>query len=610
MRAREKIESVVVRFAGDSGDGIQLTGLQFSNESAVGGADLVTLPSYPAEIRAPAGSLFGVSSFQIHLGDYEINTPGDSPNVLVAMNPAALKVHLGDLERGGIVIVNEDAFSEKNLARAGYAANPCTDADVGANYRLYTVPMSKMCKEALQGTGLSSSEIERCKNFFALGVMLFLFNRPLETTVKWIETKFKKNPKFAEANSLAVQAGAKYADATELFDVTFVVDRAPHAAGTYKNISGSLAVVYGLLAAAAKAKRELFFAAYPITPASDILHELSQHSANRVKTFQAEDEIAAICASIGASFAGALGVTATSGPGLALKTEALGLAVISELPLVVIDVQRVGPSTGIPTRSEQSDLFHALYGRPGESPLVVLAVSSPKTAFDMSYEACRIAMKFMTPVILLSEGFITNTSEPWRIPPVESLREIESPPRRLASDDGEFLPYLRDEHLARSWALPGDRDAIHYTGGLEKQDRTGAISYDPENHERMTRLRADKIQGVALDIPPLEVDGALEGDLLLLGWGSTEGTIKEAVRRCRQQGMAISRAHLWYLNPFPRNTWEVLSGFKRVLVPELNMGQLAHALRATFGRPILSYTRASGAPIKVQELEEYIQGLV
>ena len=611
MRAREEIESVVIRFAGDSGDGIQLTGTQFTTESAIAGNDLVTLPNYPAEIRAPAGSLAGVSSYQIHLGNIEVNTPGDRPDVLVAMNPAALRANLADLQPGGILIVNQDSFGERNLVKAGYAADPCQDEGLRRSYQLYPIPMSTLCHEALAATGLSKAEVERCKNFFALGVMLSLFNRPVQTTLQWIDRKFKKVPEIAGANRLALEAGRKFADSTEMFEASFVIPRASHKPGTYRNITGNLSICYGLIAAAQKSGLPLFFSAYPITPASDILHELVHHREHGVIALQAEDEIAAACSAIGAAYSGALAVTATSGPGMALKTEALGLAVIAELPLLVIDVQRVGPSTGIPTKSEQADLLHALYSRPGEAPVCVMAVSSPYKSFLMTYEACRVAVKYMTPVILLSEGVLANTSEPWKLPDPSCLPKFEFPRRRDDfSDPASFSPLLRDERGARPWVLPGTPGLMHRVGGIEKDAVTGAINYDPVNHETMCRLRAEKIARIAQDIPPTEVDGPRHGKLLVVGWGSTEGTLKEAVRRCRKRQIDVSRIHLTFLNPLPADLGEIFAGFSEVLVPELNAGQLLAVLRNRFEIKGRGLNRITGQPFKVAEVEEAIVGLL
>ena len=607
MATVENKESVVVRFAGDSGDGIQVAGLQFSNDVAFGGNDLVTFPSFPAEIRAPAGSVSGVSSFQIHLGNYEVSTPGDSPDVLVSMNPAALKRHLSDLRAGGVLVVNSDAFTDKNLAKADYTANPLVDGTLVDKYRVISVPMSQLCKDALVDTGLSASEIERCKNFFALGLTLFLFNRSADVTIRWIERKFQKNPKVAEANRLALLAGLSFAESTELFDVTFEISPADHAPGSYKNISGSTALGYGLVAAAARSGRDLFYAAYPITPASEMLHDISSMKHPKIKAIQTEDEIAAACAAIGAAYAGALAVTGSSGPGMALKAEALGLAVIAELTMVIVDVQRSGPSTGIPTCSEQTDLNFALYGRHGESPIPVLAASSPNSAFEMAYEACRIAVKFMTPVILLSEGTVANTVEPWRIRNLADLRAFEFPRAAELDESGKHLPYKRDEFGARPWTVPGTPGFIFRTGGLEKQNETGALSYDAANHELMTSIRAAKIAKIAEDIPPLAVDGAERGDLLVLGWGSTEGSIKEAVRRLRLRGIEVSRAHLSYVCPFPANFEQVLKSFDRVLLPELNLGQLAQVIRGQFGIEVISYARVTGQPLKVADLEAEIE---
>lgn len=609
---REELESVVIRFAGDSGDGIQVTGTQFTAESAIIGNDISTLPDFPAEIRAPAGTLAGVSAFQINFGSFEIDTPGDQPDVLVAMNPASLRANIDHLKPGGILIANEDTFQEKNLAKVNYETNPLEEQALRQKYRVFSVPISKLTKEALVDSGLSSRDVERCKNFFTLGIMLWLFNRGPESTIAWLEKKFSKKPEILEANKKVLKAGRTYAEATEIFNVSYVVKPAQLAPGTYRNINGTTALAYGLLAATQKSGLPMFFGAYPITPASDLLHELARYKQLGVTSFQAEDEIAAICSAIGASFAGNLGVTSSSGPGIALKTEAINLAIITELPLVIINVQRGGPSTGLPTKTEQSDLHNAFYGRPGDAPLCVIAASSPSTAFELSYAACRLAIKYMTPVMFLTEGFIANSSEPWMIPSPESLPEI---PVQFAGPgvkkEGVFYPYERDEKtLARHWAIPGTSELMHRIGGIEKADKTGAVSYDPANHHHMTMLRADKIAGIVEDVPNLEVDGEDSGDLLVVGWGGTEGTLKQAVKAARADGQQVSRIHLHYLNPFPANLGKILNSFKRVLLPEINTGQLRTVLRDKYLCDIEGLNLVRGQPLAVSEVKAKIKELL
>lgn len=609
--ARTERNSVIIRFAGDSGDGIQLTGRQFTNESALAGNDIATLPNFPAEIRAPAGTLAGVSGYQIHFGSEEIFTPGEVPDVLVAFNPAALKANLSDVKMGGIIVLNEDAFTDKNLSRVGYEQNPCDDENLKQNYRVFVVPISRLTKDALANTSLTPNEVDRCKNFFALGLMLWMFDRPREATRAWIDKKFKKRPELVDANKIALEAGYTYGDATEIFDLSFSVKPADLEPGLYRNINGSTALAYGIVAAAQKSKLSVFFGAYPITPASDLLHELARHKRLGVMTFQAEDEIAAVCAAIGASYAGSLGVTSSSGPGIALKGEALGLAVCTELPLVVVDTQRAGPSTGMPTKTEQSDLLLALHGRHGEAPVCVLAASSPSTAFSMAYEACRIALKYMTPVILLSDGYIANGSEPWQIPDPSSLPEIIN--RRIDktnNPDGPFMPYMRDEQsLARPWAVPGTPELMHRIGGLEKQDLSGNVSYDADNHAKMTALRAEKIARIASEIPPIKIDGDDNGEILLLGWGGTEGTLREAQRRCREEGISVSRLHLHYLNPLPADLEPALRKFKHVLIPEINTGQLKSIIRDKFLIDAKGYNAVRGQPLRSSKVVEAIKSL-
>jgi len=602
----EEIETVTIRFAGDSGDGMQLTGTQFTNTTAVVGNDISTLPDYPAEIRAPAGSLPGVSGFQLNFSNHDIRTPGDEPNVLVAMNPAALKVNLADLEPGGILIVNTDAFNENNLKKAAYESNPLDDGSLSA-YRLFKLPITTLNRAALRdAVKLPPKEIDRCKNFWALGLMYWLYDRPLEPTERWIATKFKK-AEVQTANLTALKAGFAYAEAAEIFTTHYSVRRANIAPGKYRNITGNEATALGCVAASVLAKRPLFYASYPITPASDILHELSIHKNFGVKTFQAEDEIAAMCAAVGASFAGNLGLTGTSGPGLALKSEAIGLAVMTELPVVIINVQRGGPSTGLPTKTEQADLLQAMFGRNGECPVAIVAPATPADCFQMAVEAFRIATKHMVPVIYLSDGYLANGAEPWRLPAMHELPHFEV---KFATEAEGFHPYNRDpETLARGWAIPGTPHLEHRIGGIEKQDITGNVSYDPENHMHMVLTRADKVARIADDIPDIEVFGEPEGRVLVIGWGSTYGAITSAVEEMQSRGKSVSSIHLRYLNPFPSNLGELLGRFDRVLVPELNLGQLAMLLRARFLVPAVSFPKVKGKPFKISELTARIEEL-
>ncbi len=603
----KQIEDVTIRFAGDSGDGMQLTGMQFTTTTAIVGNDLSTLPDYPAEIRAPAGTLFGVSGFQIRFGSREINTPGDVCDVLVAMNPAALKVNLSSLKDSGIIIANTGGFNDKNLKLAGYESNPLEDGSL-SKYQVYEVDISKLTSLALEDLGLPTKTVERSKNFFALGMMYWMFDRPMEPTIRWIQERFAKTPKIMEANLRVLKAGWNFGETTEIFTTRYAVEPAKLPAGRYRNITGNQAVAFGLVAASKKSGLPLFLGSYPITPASDILHELAKYKEYGVKTFQAEDEIAGITSAIGASFGGALGVTTTSGPGLALKAEAIGLAVMVELPVVICDIQRGGPSTGLPTKTEQSDLMMALYGRSGEAPVPVVAAATPADCFYVVFEACRIALKYMTPVLFLSDGYLANGSEPWLIPSSAELPDIS--PRFWTEKEG-FFPYLRDEQtLARPWALAGTPGLEHRIGGLEKQHITGNVSYDPDNHERMVRLRAEKIERVAQDIPELKVEGDDQGDLLLLGWGSTYGAIKSAVEARREAGASVSHAHLRYLNPFPRNLGEILYRFKNVLIPEMNLGQLARVIRAKYLVPAISYSKVQGLPFRSSEIEKKIDEIL
>jgi 2-oxoglutarate ferredoxin oxidoreductase subunit alpha len=605
--AHEKLEDVVIRFAGDSGDGMQLTGSQFTTTSALLGNDLATFPDFPAEIRAPQGTLPGVSAFQVRIADYDIHTPGDAPDVLVAMNPAALKVNLRDLKSNGVLIVNTDEFDERNLKKAGYAGNPLEDGSLDA-YRLFKVDITTLTRRALEGTGLDAKTQDRSKNFFALGMVYWLFSRPLEPTIAWIEKKFGAKPEIADANLRVLKAGWNFCDITELFQVRYEVEPAKLPPGTYRNVTGNTALALGFVAASRRSGLPLFQGAYPITPASDLLHELAHFKSFGVTTFQAEDEIAAMCATIGAAFGGALAITSTSGPGLALKSEAINLAVMVELPVVVVDVQRGGPSTGLPTKTEQADLLQAMFGRNNESPVPILAASSPGDCFRRAIEACGIALRHMTPVLVLSDGYIANGSEPWRLPRVEDLPDLRV---EFRSDPEGFAPYLRDpKTLARPWAIPGTAGLEHRIGGLEKQDGSGHVSYDPQNHEHMIHLRAEKVARVADDIPELEVVGETEGRLLVLGWGSTCGAITGAVNLARREGMKVSRAHLHHLNPFPRNLGDVLSRFDRVLVPEMNLGQLALLLRARFLKDIVSYPKVQGKPFFRFEIYQRIREML
>ncbi len=596
---RQKLGEVVVRFAGDSGDGMQLTGGQFTATSAILGNDLATLPDFPAEIRAPAGTLPGVSAFQVRIADYDIHTPGDAPDVLIAMNPAALKQSLGDLKPNGIVIVNTDEFNANNLKKAGYETNPLEDGTVDG-YRLFSAAISTMTRRTLEDSPLDFKSRDRCKNFFALGMIYWMFSRPLDMSIDWLEKKFSRRPEVAQANVKALRAGFNFCDITDQFQVRYEVEPARLTPGTYRNVMGNSAMAIGLVAASRRSGLPLFLGSYPITPASDILHELARYKNFGVTTFQAEDEIAAVCAAIGASFGGALAVTTTSGPGVALKSEAIGLAVMTELPLIIINVQRGGPSTGLPTKTEQSDLLQAMFGRNGESPIPVLAAQSPPDCFDIALEATRIATRYMVPVMVLSDGYIANGSEPWLLPNVEELPDLRLDFHTQAEG---FAPYSRDpETLARPWAVPGTPGLEHRLGGLEKQDGSGNVSYDPHNHERMTELRAEKVERIARTIPDLEIDGAPTGDLLILGWGSTYGAIAAAVNTGREAGLNVSRAHLRYLNPFPKNLGEVLAGFKRVLIPEMNCGQLALLIRARYLVDAISFTKVQGKPFFRREI--------
>ena len=605
--AVRELDRVTIRFAGDSGDGMQLTGTQFTRTTAVFGNDISTLPDYPAEIRAPAGSLGGVSGFQISFSSDDIHTPGDAPDVLVAMNPAALAANAGDVVPGGAIIVNSDAFTPNNLTKAGYATNPLEDSSL-SGFAVFPVPISTLNAAALAGLDMTAKQVDLTKNFFALGLMFWLFERSMDPTLRWIEEKFGKRPVVAEANRRALQAGYAFGETTEIFHTRYIVPAAHLAPGTYRNLTGNEGTALGFVLASQLADRPLVYASYPITPASDILHQLSTYKHHGVKTFQAEDEIAAIGAALGASYGGALGATGTSGPGMALKAEMLGLAVMVELPLVVVNVQRGGPSTGLPTKTEQADLFQALYGRNGEAPVPVVAPASPAECFAMAIEAWRIALKYMTPVVYLSDAFLANGTEPWPVPDMASLPDL-----RIADRDpaAAFYPYQRDERtLARPWVVPGTPGHEHRIGGLEKLDVLGTVSYDNDNHHRMTLLRAEKIARIAADIPPLEVFGPPDGDLLILGWGSTYGAIRSAVERLHERGHRVAHAHLRHINPLPRNTGDVLRSYHKVLVPELNLGQLRTVVRAEFLVDAVGFNLVRGKPFGIAEIESKAEQLL
>jgi 2-oxoglutarate ferredoxin oxidoreductase subunit alpha len=607
-----ELDRVVIRLAGDSGDGMQLTGNRFTSETASFGNDLSTLPNFPAEIRAPTGTLPGVSSFQLHFADHDIMTPGDAPDVLVVMNPAALKANLIDLPGGGLLIADADQFTPRNLAKVGYATNPLEDGSL-EGWQVVSVPLTSMTLDALSGSGLGKKEAERSKNMFTLGLLSWMYHRPTEGTIRFLERTFRRKPEIAAANITAFRAGYNYGETTEAFAVSYEIKPAPMAPGRYRNISGNTALSLGLVAAGQRSGLPVFLGAYPITPASDILHELSKHKAFGVRTFQAEDEIAGIGAAIGASFGGALGITTTSGPGVSLKSEAIGLAVMTELPLVIIDVQRGGPSTGLPTKTEQSDLLQAMFGRNGEAPVPVIAPRSPGDCFDAAIEAARIALAYRTPVILLSDGYLANGAEPWAIPDVESLPDLKVEfATEPNGENGEFLPYLRDpETLARAWAIPGTSGLQHRIGGLEKADKTGNISYDPANHDFMTRTRQAKIDGIAASLPPTEVDDP-DGDatVAVIGWGSTYGPIGAACRRIRRSGRSIAQIHLRHLNPMPSDLGEILHRYDRVVCPEMNLGQLSLLLRAKYLIDIESHTQVRGLPFRAAELAAVLQDAI
>ncbi len=610
---KEKLQEVTIRFAGDSGDGMQLTGTQFTNTAALFGNDISTFPDFPAEIRAPIGTLAGVSGFQLHFGSVEIYTPGDQSDVLVVMNAAALKANIKNLKSGGIIIANTDGFDHKNLRLANYSdgVSPLENGSL-EGYQLFQIDITKMIRTCLADSGLGTKEMERSKNMFVLGFVYWMYDRSMDTTIKFIEDKFKKKPDIMEANIKALRAGYNFGETSEVAPSRFEVSKAKMKPGTYRNIMGNQATALGLIAASKKSGLKMFYGTYPITPASDILHELSKYKNYGIRTFQAEDEIAAICSAIGASFGGDMAVTASSGPGIALKGEAMGLALMLELPLLIINVQRGGPSTGLPTKTEQSDLLQALYGRNGEAPIPVVAASTPSDCFTMVYEAARIAVEHMTPVIFLSDGYIANGAEPWRFPTADSLKPI-TPKFAKSREEGEpkYLPYKRDEKLSREWAIPGTKGLEHRLGGLEKQHETGNISYDPENHQFMVNMRAAKVDRIAESIPLQTIDNGTEkGKLLILGWGSTYGAIKTAVRDMRNQGYDVSHAHVKYLRPFPKNLGELLKNYERVLIPEMNTGQLIKVIRDQFMIPAVGFNKIQGQPFFAGEIKQKITELM
>src|SRR5467141_865521 len=607
-KPRRTLTRAVIRFAGDSGDGMQVTGEQFTTEAAWAGNDISTLPNFPAEIRAPAGTLFGVSSFQLQFGSHRVYTPGDRLDCLVAMNPAALKVHLRDLKTGGLLIVNTQAFDKRNLDKAGYATNPLDDPTLAERYRLHKVDMTGLTHEAIKDLALNTKEKDRTKNFFALGLFSWIYTRPLEPTLAWIEKRFAKNASIAEANTRVLKAGHAYGETAEIFAEHYTIEPAEMAPGLYRAMTGNRALAWGILAAAERTKIPVVFGAYPITPASDILHELALHKRFRVRTFQAEDEIAAVTAAIGASFGGCIGVTASSGPGIALKAEAIGLAVTAELPLVIFDIQRAGPSTGMPTKTEQADLMQALYGRNSESPVVVIAPATPGDCFYIAYEAVRIAIKYMVPVMVLSDGYLANGSEPWLIPDIKTLPEISVAFRTEAEG---FFPYLRDPAtLSRPWVRPGTPGLEHRIGGIEKQDVTGNISYDPDNHDHMVKMRAEKVRRVAQEIPPTTINGPATGDLLVVGWGGTYGSITAAVERAQAAGLSVASIHLRHLNPLPPDLGHILREYRKVMVPEINSGQLVRVLRAEYLVDAVGFNRVRGLPLASEEIVEAIHQLI
>ncbi|MBC8876471.1 MAG: 2-oxoacid:acceptor oxidoreductase subunit alpha [Planctomycetes bacterium] len=604
-----QLRSATVRLAGDSGDGMQLTGSQLTNTSALAGNDVATFPDFPAEIRAPRGTRAGVSGFQVQFAATDIFTPGDRLDALVVMNPAALVTNIGDLRPGGILIVNEDGFTPRDLKLANCETDPLDDESLEA-YRVIKVPMTMLARKAAEGLGLSQKLADRCKNFFATGLIYWLYGRELDATLRFIQDKFGHRPDIAQANEKALRAGWYYGETTEEFGICYRVAPAALEPGLYRNIMGNQALAMGLIAAAKLSGKELFLGTYPITPASDILHELSRQKNLGVRTFQAEDEIAAMCSVIGASFGGAMAVTASSGPGIALKGEAMGLALMLELPMIIINVQRGGPSTGLPTKTEQADLLQAMFGRNGEAPIPIVACRSPADCFEVAQEAWRIAVRFMTPVILLSDGYIANGAEPWRIPKFADLPEIPIEHPGPVGEDRVFHPYSRDERLARPWALPGTPELMHRIGGLEKEDITGNVSYDPENHQHMVNLRAQRVADIAKDIPPQPIDGPDEGDLLVLSWGGTYGACTTAVQQCRADGLSVAHAHLRYLNPFPANLGQALASYRRVLIPELNLGQLAMLIRAKYSLDPVCLNKVQGKPFTAEEIEEKIKEVI
>lgn len=606
----QPLEEATVRFCGDSGDGMQLAGTQFSNTSALAGNDIATFPDFPAEIRAPRGTLAGVSGFQIHFASHDIFTPGENVDALVAMNPAALKTNLGDLKRNGVLILNSNAFDKKALGQAGYENNPIEDDSLTA-YQVFSVPMTSMTRGAVEGLDLSQKEADRCRNFFAMGLVFWLYGRSMKPTLRFIDAKFSKLPAIAEANRRALKAGYNFGETTDAFRSSYTVEKAKLPPGKYRNMTGNQALAWGLISAAKLSEKKLFLGSYPITPASDILHELSKYKNYDVLTFQAEDEIAAVCAAIGAAYGGEMALTTTSGPGMALKGEAMGLAMMLELPLVIVDVQRGGPSTGLPTKTEQADLLQAMFGRNGESPLPIIAARSPADCFDVAIEAWRIATRFMTPIIILTDGYIANGSEPWRIPNMADLPKIEvKHPGPRNEDDPPFMAYKRNDELARPWAIPGTPGLMHRVGGLEKQDGTGNVSYDPQNHHHMCLTRAKKVANIAEAVPPQEVMGADNGKVLVVSWGGTYGSCRTAVARLQAQGKSVSHAHVRYLNPFPRNLGELLSKFDKVLIPELNLGQLRMLIRDKFMVDAVGLNKVQGKPFTTTEIAEKIESML
>jgi len=609
-REVHKVPSATIRFAGDSGDGMQITGDQFTRTSALLGNDVATFPDYPAEIRAPRGTLAGVSGFQVHFSSDDIFTPGDVLDTLVVMNPAALKTNLVDLRKGGILIANSDGFEKKDLDMAGYEANPLEAEVTEHQYQIFKVPMTKLTRESMKDLGMSMKEVDRCKNFFALGLVYWLYGRDMDTTLKFIQDKFGTKPEIAEANRRALQGGWNYGETTDAFASSYKVEAAKLAPGKYRNISGNVATAWGLMAAAKLSNKQLFYGSYPITPATGILEELARSKNHNVLTFQAEDEIAAISVAIGASYGGSMGVTGTSGPGVALKTEAIGLAMMLEIPLLIVNVQRGGPSTGLPTKTEQADLFQAVLGRNGECPVPVIAARSPGDCFDVAVEAWRISSRFMVPVMVLTDGYIANGSEPWMIPDFNKLPKIPITHPGPGTPGEKYLPYKRDEKLSRPWALPGTPGLMHRIGGLEKQDITGNVNYEPANHQHMINTRAKKVENIALDIPPQEVLGPEKGDLLVLSWGGTYGACRTAVEACQEEGLKVSHAHLRWMNPFPANLGQVLKNFKKVVVPELNLGQLRTLIRAKYLVDAQGINKVQGRPFFVNELLAQFRELV